>query len=436
MANEVTCRVLAPILEAIEKKGLPPEIWLKDIPYSAAHLHNKHERIDWPAYCRLLQNLRPAFSDEDFAAIGRSWATSPLFRPWALFTRLLFDAGKKLQWIEAAMWKLGHHYFSCIDFNLDEFGPHGFKVTLRVKDDYEFCREHFLFVRGAMDFLPGLERYLKVNVKMEWIEGGAVFENVYATPLKTPSWLYRKILWMFSSRSVVQEIIESHDALLERYRELEEARREQKILSYKLIEAQEAERKRISGELHDEVGGNLGSIALIGDMLESKLSLNDEERKSLKQISGIARATSDAIHDIVWFINPENDSMAMLLIKMRDAANLVLEPLDFSFTAPEQGILPEADLHFRRNLYLIYKECLQNIVKHARASKVEIEIRESEGCLRLRVSDDGSGFDAAQSYPGDGLKNIKRRAAELGATVEIISGAGKGATVTVSAKIP
>lgn len=436
MANEVTCRVLAPILEAIEKKGLPPEIWLKDIPYSAAHLHNKHERIDWPVYCRLLQNLRPAFSDEDFAAIGRSWATSPLYRPWALFTRLLFGAGKSLQWTRTVLRKTGYHFFSCIDFYLDEFGPDGFIVILKVKDNYEFCREHFLFVKGAMALVPGFRGYARVNVKMEWIERGAVYENVYSRSMKTPSWLHKKVLWAFSARATIQEIIEAHDALLERYQELEKARREQEILSRKLIETREEERKRISGELHDEIGGNLSRIAMIGDMLENKLSLTDEERKYLKQISCTARATSEAMRDIIWFINPENDSMAKLLIKMRDAANLMLDPLDFSFTAPEQGILPEADLHFRRNLYLIYKECLQNIVKHARANRVEIEIRESEGCLRLRVSDDGSGFDAAQSYPGDGLKNIKRRAAELGATVEIISGAGKGATVTVSAKIP
>jgi len=121
---------------------------------------------------------------------------------------------------------------------------------------------------------------------------------------------------------------------------------------------------------------------------------------------------------------------------MRDTANLMLESIDFTFIAPKRGIIPEADLHFRRNLYLIYKECLQNIVKHAKATKVEIEIQESNGCFRLRISDDGSGFDTTSNYDGDGLKNIQRRAVELGGAVQIGSSPGNGTTITVVAKIP
>jgi signal transduction histidine kinase len=436
MGKEVSCRISAFFLDLIKDKGLSPEILLKDIPYSVEHLHNKHERIDWQVYCQLLKNLRQIFSDEDFEEIGRSWAKSPIYRPLALLTRLLFGAGKSLKWTQAALQKLGGHFFSCIDFYLDEFGPSGFKVTLKVKDHYEFCREHFLFVKGAMNFVPGVGRYLSVNVKMQWIERGAIYENVLSNPIKTPSWPHKKILWLFSSRSVVQEIIEAYDALMERYQELEKAREELAHFSQRLIELREQERQRIANELHDDISGNLSTIALLGEALEDKLILSEEERKRIHEIPRIARTTAESMRDIVWFINPENDDMDKLLTKMRETANLMLETIDFNFTAPRTAISMETDLDFRRNLYLFYKECLQNIIKQSQAQKVEIEIMQRDNCLQLRLADDGVGFDTCREYSGNGLKNLQQRAKNMGGEIEIVSQIGNGTTIKLTVDIP
>lgn len=436
MGKEVSCRPIALLLDFVKDRGLSQKVLLNGISYNLEHLQNKHERIDWAAYCQFMKNLHTVFDEDDFFEFGRLWAQSKFFRPWAIVVRIILNLGRSLPLAQKIVDNAGQQFFAGIHFHLDELRANGFKITLRTRNGYEFCPEHFLVVKGSLSVIPTIKSYQTARVVMKWINRGAIFEVTESPKLEKVSWLYKKILWIFSSRAAIQAMIEANDALLERYRELEEARNVQEILSQKLLETREGERKRISAELHDEIGGNLCSIAMIAEMLKSKLSPGEPERKSLKQISGLAHATSESMRDIVWFINPDNDSMAKLLIKMRDTANLMLEPLDFSFTAPAEGIIPEADLHFRRNLYLIYKECLQNILKHARASKVEIEIRESEGCVHLRISDDGSGFDTARNYPGDGLKNIQRRAAELGATVEIISGMGKGATVTIAAKIP
>jgi signal transduction histidine kinase len=91
---------------------------------------------------------------------------------------------------------------------------------------------------------------------------------------------------------------------------------------------------------------------------------------------------------------------------------------------------------FRRDVVLVYKEILSNIVRHAGAHHVAIRIDLHSGKLRLIVSDDGGGFDAAQPSAGNGLATMRRRAQQLGGTVEIEGSPGKGTVVTLEAKIP
>jgi signal transduction histidine kinase/ligand-binding sensor domain-containing protein len=191
-------------------------------------------------------------------------------------------------------------------------------------------------------------------------------------------------------------------------------------------------RSRIASDLHDEIGSNLSSIALIGQVLQEKLKVSRRMRERLQEIPRISRLTAESMRDIVWFINPENDDWDKFLAKMRETANMMLEIQDFTFSVPEGGITLERDLNFRRNLYLIYKECLQNIIKHSRAQKVEIELRQKDNSLILRVGDDGVGFDSGREYSGNGLKNLRRRAGDIGGKLKIVSEAGQGTTVTLT----
>lgn len=191
-------------------------------------------------------------------------------------------------------------------------------------------------------------------------------------------------------------------------------------------------RSRIASDLHDEIGSNLSSIALIGQVLQEKVKFPRQIRERLQEIPQIARLTAESMRDIVWFINPENDDWEKLLVKMRETVNMMLEMYDFNFNIPEEGITLEVDLNFRRNLFLIYKECLQNVIKHSRAQTVQIELRQENSGLILRVADDGVGFDSDREYSGDGLKNIRRRATDIGGKLKIFSEAGKGTTVTLT----
>ena len=152
-------------------------------------------------------------------------------------------------------------------------------------------------------------------------------------------------------------------------------------------------------------------------------------KQRLRESQRIARVTAESMRDIVWFINPINDDMEKLLIKMRDTANVLLDQKDFTFTTPENGITLQGDLNLRRNLFLIYKESLQNIIRHANASKVDIQIEEINDSFILRIRDNGDGFEKHQTISGNGLKNYQIRAKEMGASINVNSAKDKGTEI-------
>lgn len=114
---------------------------------------------------------------------------------------------------------------------------------------------------------------------------------------------------------------------------------------------------------------------------------------------------------------------------MRETANVMLEPVEFSFQAPNAAMSFETDLNFRRNLFLVYKEVLQNIVKHAQCRRVEICIKSNENSFELLVEDDGVGFEINEAYSGNGLRNFKQRASEMMGEITIESSEGRGTRI-------
>ncbi len=226
MGKDVTCRIIIPLLEVIEKRGIPYDVWHKDLSYNAAHLCNKQERIEWQVYYQLLQNLRTILTDDDFEAIGRDWARNPLYRPWAIMTRLFFTTNKNSQWVQNIVQKTGHHFFSNINYYVREFSQTGFSVELELQDGYSFCREHFLIVKGAMSEVPFLGGRLQIAVTLEWTRNGAIYTN----ELKKNGNDYPKFIKALFSRITTPrtfyELVDAHEDLLRRYQELETARTE------------------------------------------------------------------------------------------------------------------------------------------------------------------------------------------------------------------
>jgi ligand-binding sensor domain-containing protein/signal transduction histidine kinase len=191
-------------------------------------------------------------------------------------------------------------------------------------------------------------------------------------------------------------------------------------------------RLRIARDLHDEVGSNLGSIALLSEVMPRPPGGPAEE---ISEIRRIAVQTIQSLRDIVWFLDPAADSMEELVLRMQETAKTMLAGTVFELTSSGAAGSNPPSLELRRNVFPMYKEILHNIIRHSRATRVEISVHISAGEFQLVVSDNGCGFDLARVSAGNGLKNLRRRAAELRGTIEIRTQPGQGATVTLRAPI-
>lgn len=181
-------------------------------------------------------------------------------------------------------------------------------------------------------------------------------------------------------------------------------------------------RERIAGDLHDEVGSNLGSIQMFADLAEGRAGPSDE----LKRIQRIAAETVSAVRDIVWLLRPEGDHRIATVEHLRETSSIMLETLEWKFSANEEAWQTELPEEATRHLFLFFREALHNILRHAKATKVEIRVEKAEGRFQLTITDDGVGIDAARLERAATLRALRQRTEALGADLQVETSAGNG----------
>jgi signal transduction histidine kinase len=139
----------------------------------------------------------------------------------------------------------------------------------------------------------------------------------------------------------------------------------------------------------------------------------------------------DAMADIVWTINPENDQFEKILLRMRNFAYALLgaKNIDYEFDANEEIHNLKLSMEVRRNLYLIFKEATNNLAKYSEASQAMFSITGNKDQLTMLIRDNGKGFDMEKQTEGNGLKNMRKRAVEIGAQLLIEAFPGKGTQI-------
>jgi signal transduction histidine kinase len=187
-------------------------------------------------------------------------------------------------------------------------------------------------------------------------------------------------------------------------------------------------RLRIARDLHDDVGANLGSMSLLAQVMEKHPSAEDA-----RQIRSILSQTVDTMRDIVWFIDPQHERLSDLVTRMAETAKTMLVDIPYTFKQTGNFASAGLPLDFRRNIMPIFKESLHNIVKHSGATKVEITVSQTNGTFEFIVQDNGRGFATADRQAGNGLKNMRRRAAEMQAEFEISSDDAAGTRIKLTA---
>jgi signal transduction histidine kinase len=181
-------------------------------------------------------------------------------------------------------------------------------------------------------------------------------------------------------------------------------------------------RERIAGDLHDEVGSNLGSIQMFADLAES----HADPSKELKRIQRIAAETVSAVRDIVWLLRPQGDHRIATVEHLRETCSIMLEPHDWKFTANEAAWQCEMSDDANRHLFLYFREALHNILRHAGANHVAIDVDCDAGRFRLRIADDGCGITPEKLARASTLRALRKRVEALGASFKVESGAGEG----------
>ncbi|MES2797397.1 MAG: histidine kinase [Bacteroidota bacterium] len=197
-------------------------------------------------------------------------------------------------------------------------------------------------------------------------------------------------------------------------------------------------RNRIASDLHDEVGSNLNSIAIFIEVMKKKVQkVSPELMNILDKISSNSEETVSLMRDTVWSINPINDSAEKLFDRMKSHGyeTLTAKNIKLTFQNTVEIVKLEIGMEQRRNLYLIYKEAINNILKHAKASLVNVNIWKENNKIFLNITDDGIGFDRSQIFEGNGLKNFENRGVNNNIEVRVDSELKKGTTVEVVIKV-
>jgi len=157
----------------------------------------------------------------------------------------------------------------------------------------------------------------------------------------------------------------------------------------------------------------------------------------LSLIAETSREMVDSMSDIVWAVNPNKDSLRDLVARMRRVADDFFTArqiaFQFSVSGHEKDVKLGADT--RREVFMIFKESINNIARHSRCTKAEIEFQEEENWLRLKLTDNGEGFDLAAVSDGNGMVSMRRRAQKLDGQLEVISRIGEGTTVILKAPL-
>jgi two-component sensor histidine kinase len=212
------------------------------------------------------------------------------------------------------------------------------------------------------------------------------------------------------------------------------------LYRYRLARLLELERvrTRIASDLHDDIGSNLSLIAGLSEMLNAQeRNRNGQIAERLSTIAAVSRRSVDAMSDIVWAVNPQRDNVLDLSHRMRRFANDTLSArnIEFHLNAPnlDRGMRVNADI--RREVFLIFKEGINNIARHSGCERADAALRIERGMIFLTLKDDGHGFKATNVSTGHGLESMRGRAAKLDGELEVTSKPGEGTTITLQAPL-
>ena len=204
----------------------------------------------------------------------------------------------------------------------------------------------------------------------------------------------------------------------------------------KLLAVQAAEQKvkdRIARDLHDDIAASMSGIRILSKVAHQQFAHKvPEAAPLLEQISKSAQSTLESISDLIWAVKPHPDYLNDMADRMREYAQKFLDAqdIDYQLNIPRNLPVMEMDIESRRNVYLIFKEAINNAMKHSACTRMDISLLADAQKMTLLVADNGIGFDLAEkANAGVGINSMHKRAAEIGGELSIVSAKGEGTKV-------
>ena len=194
-------------------------------------------------------------------------------------------------------------------------------------------------------------------------------------------------------------------------------------------------RNRISQDLHDEIGSSMSGINLLSQIATEKLENNKpgEAVEYLYKVKNYSQDVIEKLSDMVWIFNPQNDSIEKLLQRLKSfTISIALSKnIKVHFTANKESEEINLTIRQRKDIYLISKEAINNAFKYAEPKNIYYTLTGVGSKLKLRIEDDGKGFIRTENMNGNGLNNMRARANEIGAHLDIQSVPGTGTIIIV-----
>jgi len=322
--------------------------------------------------------------------------------------------------------------FTSLSFETPENNQYAYKLDGAQKDwTYSGTRRFASFTNidpGEYTF-----RVKGTNNDGVWNTTGASIKIIISPPWWGTVWFRMLLIFGFTGSISGGAWFASRKKLQRKIDELEK----QKMI----LEERQRTRDRIAKDLHDDLAATVGSAGLFLETAKKKMVENSEQTKNyLEKTGSLLSEAEEAISDIVWSVSPKNDTMQSLVTRIRLTTAELCEAQGIENEIQILGDVAALPLHddVRRSFFLIYKEAVNNALKHASAKKIKVKFGIESNSLRLEVTDDGNGFQMKATVPlkgGNGIENILKRAKEIGAEVSITSEPGKGTSIQLVKQI-
>src|ERR1035441_6654717 len=222
------------------------------------------------------------------------------------------------------------------------------------------------------------------------------------------------------------------------WRVIDWQRMKRRVRNLEREHALEQDRSRIAQDIHDDLGARVTQIALLSSSAQLKPNLPDEARADFGAVFRLTQELVQALHETVWAVSPQNDHLDALASYICQMTNQMCAQaqLRCRLDVPDFSAEAWVTSQIRHHIIMAVKEAIHNVIKHARASEIQICVRQAGRVLTIQVSDNGCGFAAALNARGNGLDNIERRLHSLGGSSSVESRPGAGTKVTLEFPLP